>query len=248
MKVMKLLLTGARLGAAYAVLRAVATATDEKLDGPEAREWEPEVPEGLYVGKIKPALDSVLSFAGMAVLLPVYAATGALIFMDDPGPVFFAQKRVGKGKRHFSMHKFRTMKRSAPHDMPTHLLEDPEKYITRVGKICRQTSIDELPQLWDVFRGKLSLVGPRPALWNQDDLIAERERYGANDVMPGITGWAQINGRDELPIELKARFDGEYATAMRAGGWKAFCFDCKCLFGTVGKVLRHEGVLEGGKQ
>lgn len=163
----------------------------------------------------------------------------ALIKLDDPGPVIFRQKRVGIHKIYFNILKFRTMKMKTPHDMPTHLLENPEQYITRVGRILRKTSLDELPQIFQIWSGKMSFIGPRPALWNQYDLIAERERYGANDVRPGLSGWAQINGRDELPIEVKARYDGEYVQRM------SFLFDCRCFFATVGKVLRHEGVVEG---
>ena len=163
----------------------------------------------------------------------------ALIKLDDPGPVIFRQKRVGIHKTYFNILKFRTMKMKTPHDMPTHLLENPEQYITRVGRILRKTSLDELPQIFQIWSGKMSFIGPRPALWNQYDLIAERERYGANDVRPGLSGWAQINGRDELPIEVKARYDGEYVQRM------SFLFDCRCFFATVGKVLRREGVVEG---
>lgn len=163
----------------------------------------------------------------------------ALIKLDDPGPVIFRQKRVGIHKTYFNILKFRTMKMKTPHDMPTHLLENPEQYITRVGRILRKTSLDELPQIFQIWSGKMSFIGPRPALWNQYDLIAERDQYGANDVRPGLSGWAQINGRDELPIEVKARYDGEYVQRV------SFLFDCRCFFATVGKVLRHEGVAEG---
>ena len=163
----------------------------------------------------------------------------ALIKLDDPGPVIFRQKRVGIHKTYFNILKFRTMKMKTPHDMPTHLLENAEQYITRVGRILRKTSLDELPQIFQIWSGKMSFIGPRPALWNQYDLIAERDQYGANDVRPGLSGWAQINGRDELPIEVKARYDGEYVQRM------SFLFDCRCFFATVGKVLRHEGVVEG---
>lgn len=163
----------------------------------------------------------------------------ALIKLDDPGPVIFQQKRVGIHKTYFNILKFRTMKMKTPHDMPTHLLENPEQYITHVGRILRKTSLDELPQIFQIWSGKMSFIGPRPALWNQYDLIAERDQYGANDVRPGLSGWAQINGRDELPIEVKARYDGEYVQRV------SFLFDCRCFFATVGKVLRHEGVVEG---
>ena len=162
------------------------------------------------------------------------------VVIDDPGPVLFRQKRVGIHKTHFSIMKFRTMKMDTPKDTPTHLLENPEQYITKVGKFLRKSSLDELPQIFQIFTGKMSIIGPRPALWNQFDLIAERDKYGANDVRPGLTGWAQINGRDELPIEVKARFDGEYVEKL------SFLFDCKCFFGTIVSVLKHDGVVEGG--
>lgn len=162
------------------------------------------------------------------------------IKIDDPGPVFFAQKRVGNHKEYFNLYKFRSMKMSTPHDVPTHLLENPEQYITRVGKFLRKTSLDEIPQLWNILNGDMSIIGPRPALWNQYDLIEERDKYGANDIKPGLTGWAQINGRDELEIDVKAKLDGEYVEKQ------SFGFDCKCFFGTIGKVLSSEGVVEGG--
>lgn len=188
----------------------------------------------------KRALDVVLSGCGIVVLAPVYLILAAAIKMDDPGPVFFRQKRVGIHKSHFQIMKFRTMKMETPKDVPTHLLENPEQYITRVGKILRKTSLDELPQIFQIFTGEMSIIGPRPALWNQYDLIEERDKYGANDVRPGLTGWAQINGRDELPIDVKARFDGEYVKKM------SFLFDCKCFFGTIASVLKSDGVVEGG--
>ena len=164
---------------------------------------------------------------------------------DDPGPVFFTQKRVGQNGRYFKMFKFRTMKTFAPHDTPTHLLENPERYITRVGRVLRAFSLDELPQIWNILVGDMSVIGPRPALWNQADLVAERERYGANAVRPGLTGWAQINGRDRLAIAVKARLDGEYAAALGRGGWTAFRMDARCFFGTLAAVLRRAGVVEG---
>ena len=188
----------------------------------------------------KRALDLILSGCGILVLAPVYLILAIAIKIDDPGPVFFRQKRVGIHKTHFNIMKFRTMKMETPRDMPTHLLENPEQYITRVGKILRKTSLDELPQIFQIFTGEMSIIGPRPALWNQFDLIEERDKYGANDVRPGLTGWAQINGRDELPIDVKARFDGEYVQNL------SFAFDCKCFFGTVISVLKHDGVVEGG--
>ena len=185
-------------------------------------------------------LDIVLSACGILVLAPVFALLAIAIKADDPGPVFFRQKRVGIHKSHFQIMKFRTMKMDAPRDVPTHLLENPEQCITRVGKILRKTSLDELPQIFQIFTGDMSIIGPRPALWNQYDLIAERDKYGANDIRPGLTGWAQINGRDELPIDVKARLDGEYVQKM------SFCFDCRCFFGTILSVLKSDGVVEGG--
>ena len=194
----------------------------------------------MYQNFGKRLLDIVLSALGIVVLLPVFALIAVAIELDDPGPVFFRQKRVGIHKTHFQIMKFRTMKVSTPKDIPTHLLENPEQYITRVGRVLRKTSLDELPQIFQIFTGKMSIIGPRPALWNQFDLIAERDKYGANDVRPGLTGWAQINGRDELPIDVKARFDGEYVKNI------SFLFDCKCFFGTILSVLRSDGVVEGG--
>ena len=194
----------------------------------------------MYQNFGKRLLDIVLSALGIVVLLPVFALIAVAIELDDPGPVFFRQKRVGIHKTHFQIMKFRTMKVSTPKDIPTHLLENPEQYITRVGRVLRKTSLDELPQIFQIFTGKMSVIGPRPALWNQFDLIAQRDRYGANDVRPGLTGWAQINGRDELPIDVKARLDGEYVKNI------SFKFDCKCFFGTIVSVLRSDGVVEGG--
>ena len=185
-------------------------------------------------------LDIVLSACGILVLAPVFALLAIAIKADDPGPVFFRQKRVGIHKSHFQIMKFRTMKMDAPSDVPTHLLENPEACITRVGKILRKTSLDELPQIFQIFTGEMSIIGPRPALWNQFDLIEERDKYGANDIRPGLTGWAQINGRDELPIDVKAKLDGEYVQKM------SFPFDCKCFFGTIISVLKSDGVVEGG--
>lgn len=188
----------------------------------------------------KRLIDILLSGCGIVVLSPVYLLIAAAIKMDDPGPVFFRQKRVGIHKTHFQILKFRTMKMETPKDTPTHLLENPEQYITRVGKFLRKASLDELPQIYQIFTGEMSIIGPRPALWNQFDLIEERDKYGANDVRPGLTGWAQINGRDELPIDVKARLDGEYVEKL------SFLFDCKCFFGTITSVLKHDGVVEGG--
>lgn len=185
-------------------------------------------------------LDILLSACGILVLSPVYLLVALAIKIDDPGPVFFRQKRVGLHKSHFRILKFRTMKMETPKDVPTHLLDNPQQYITRVGRILRKTSLDELPQIFQIFTGDMSIIGPRPALWNQYDLIAERDKYGANDVRPGLTGWAQINGRDELPIDVKARLDGEYVEKL------SFAFDCKCFFGTIVSVLKSDGVVEGG--
>lgn len=194
----------------------------------------------MYQKYAKRLIDLLLSACAIVVLSPVYLLICIAIVVDDPGPVFFRQKRVGIHKTHFWILKFRTMKVSTPKDVPTHLLENPEQYITRVGKFLRKTSLDELPQIFQIFTGKMAIIGPRPALWNQFDLIAERDKYGANDVRPGLTGWAQINGRDELPIDVKARFDGEYVQNL------SFAFDCKCFFGTIRSVLKSEGVVEGG--
>lgn len=194
----------------------------------------------MYQKYAKRLIDLLLSACAIVVLSPVYLLICIAIVADDPGPVFFRQKRVGIHKTHFLILKFRTMKMSTPKDVPTHLLENPEQYITRVGKFLRKTSLDELPQIFQIFTGKMAIIGPRPALWNQFDLIAERDKYGANDVRPGLTGWAQINGRDELPIDVKARFDGEYVQNL------SFAFDCKCFFGTIRSVLKSEGVVEGG--
>ena len=194
----------------------------------------------MYEKFTKRLIDILLSGVGLVFLAPVYLLISVAILIDDPGPVLFRQKRIGIHKTHFEILKFRTMRMDAPGDMPTHLLQNPEQHITRVGKLLRKTSLDELPQIAQIFTGKMSIIGPRPALWNQFDLIEERDKYGANDVRPGLTGWAQINGRDELPIDVKARFDGEYVERM------SFLFDCRCFFGTILSVLRHDGVVEGG--
>ena len=194
----------------------------------------------MYKKYVKRAIDVVLSFLGLMALSWLYLILIIAIKIDDPGPAFFTQKRVGIGKTYFKLHKFRSMKMCTPHDTPTHLLENPEQYITRMGKFLRKSSLDELPQIWDIFVGNMSIIGPRPALWNQDDLIAERDKYGANDVRPGLTGWAQINGRDELEIDVKAKLDGEYVEKM------GFAFDVKCFFGTITSVLKSDGVVEGG--
>ena len=200
----------------------------------------------MYRHFFKRLIDIVLSFIGIVVLALPMIVFAFIIKAEDPGPVFFRQKRIGIHKTQFSLLKFRSMKMSAPHDMPTHMLENPEQYILRCGRWMRKMSIDELPQLFNIFTGKMSIIGPRPALWNQDDLIAERDKYGANDVKPGLTGWAQINGRDELEIPIKAKLDGEYVAALNAGHGKGLIMDCKCFFGTIKSVLQHDGVVEGG--
>ena len=200
----------------------------------------------MYEKTIKRLLDVLLSFLGMILLSWLYCLISLAVIVDDPGPVLFKQKRVGIHKTYFNLHKFRSMKMSTPHDTPTHLLENPEQYITRVGKFLRKSSLDEIPQIWDIFTGRMSIIGPRPALWNQDDLVAERDKYGANDVRPGLTGWAQINGRDELEIPDKAKLDGDYVKILKVGGMKAFLFDCRCFIGTFFSVARGDGVVEGG--
>ena len=187
----------------------------------------------------KRALDFILALAAMLVLSPLFAVIAVAVRLDSKGPVFFCQRRAGKGRLDFKMVKFRTMRQDTPHDTATHLLNNADSYITRVGALLRKTSLDELPQLWNIVRGDMAIVGPRPALWNQFDLLDERDKYGANDVRPGLTGWAQINGRDELPISEKARLDGEYVRKM------SFLFDLKCFFGTLLPVLRRDGVREG---
>ncbi len=199
-----------------------------------------------YDRVIKRIIDIILSFCGLVLLSPVYLSLCLAIVMDDPGPIFFTQKRVGKNKQYFQLHKFRSMKMSTPHDVPTHMLENPDQYITRIGRFLRKSSLDELPQIGDIFIGNMSIIGPRPALWNQDLLTAERDKYGANDIKPGLTGWAQINGRDELEISMKAKLDGEYSQKLRDGGIKAFLFDCQCFLGTVFSVVRAKGIVEGG--
>jgi len=204
----------------------------------------------MYKHVIKRLIDLILSSVAIIVLALPMLIIAIAIKIDDPGPVLFKQKRVGKKKNgkitYFMIWKFRSMKMSTPHDTPTHLLENPDQYITRVGRFIRKTSLDELPQIYQVFTSKLSAIGPRPALWSQEDLVAEREKYGANDIKPGITGWAQINGRDELEIDVKAKFDGEYAAALNAGKFKGFAMDVKCFFGTIVSVLKSDGVVEGG--
>ena len=188
----------------------------------------------------KRTLDIVLSFIGMIVLSPFFLLLVLAIKLDSKGPVLFKQKRIGLHKKHFYILKFRTMRIDTPKDTPTHLLENPEQWITKVGKFLRKTSLDELPQMWNIFVGDMSIIGPRPALWNQYDLIEERDRYGANDVLPGLTGWAQIHGRDELPIAKKAELDGYYVQHL------SFGLDVRCFFGTIKSVAKSEGVVEGG--
>ncbi len=190
--------------------------------------------------KIKRVIDFVLSGIGLILLSPVFLLLIIAIKLDSPGPVLFKQKRVGIHKQHFNILKFRTMRIDTPSDMPTHLLENPDQWITKVGKFLRKTSLDELPQIINIVKGEMSIIGPRPALWNQYDLIEARDIYGANDVPVGLTGWAQINGRDELEIDVKARLDGEYAEKI------GFPMDVRCFFGTIFSVLRRDGVVEGG--
>ncbi|WP_080843896.1 sugar transferase [Cytobacillus gottheilii] len=190
--------------------------------------------------KVKRLIDIILSLIGIIVLSPIFLILIIAIKIDSRGPVLFKQKRVGINKTHFNILKFRTMRIDTPKDTPTHLLSNPEQYITKMGKFLRKTSLDELPQIWNIFVGQMSIIGPRPALWNQYDLIAERDKYGANDVPPGLTGWAQINGRDELPIEIKAKLDGEYVEMINP--W----MDVKCFFGTIVSVVKSDGVVEGG--
>lgn len=192
----------------------------------------------MYVKIGKRIIDIVLSLVGLIVLSPVFLLIVIFIKIDSRGPVFFKQKRIGMYKKHFNILKFRTMRIDTPKDTATHLLENPQQWITNVGRILRKTSLDELPQLFNILRGEMSIVGPRPALWNQYDLIEEREKYGVNDVAPGLTGWAQINGRDELPINVKARLDGEYVKKM------SFSFDLFCILLTVIKVLKREGIVD----
>lgn len=200
----------------------------------------------LYDLYIKRCFDIIVSFLGMIILSPVFLMVSLAVYIDDPGPILFRQKRIGINKTVFSMHKFRSMKLSAPHDTPTHLLTDPEEYITRVGRFIRKFSLDELPQFWDIFTGRLSVVGPRCALWNQYDLIDERDKYGANDIRPGLTGWAQIHGRDELEIKDKARLDGYYTDQLNKSSVSGFIIDVKCFFGSVKAVIGSKGVVEGG--
>ena len=194
----------------------------------------------MYRNCLKRLIDLLLSGMALLILAVPLLILALIVKLDSKGPVLFWQKRVGLHKEIFLMPKFRSMYTQTPAEVPTHMLRDPDRWITPVGKVYRKLSVDELPQLWSIFTGKMSFIGPRPALWNQEDLIAERDRYGANDVRPGLTGWAQINGRDELEIPVKAKLDGEYVEKM------SFLFDCKCFFGTVLAVVKRDGVVEGG--
>jgi O-antigen biosynthesis protein WbqP len=195
----------------------------------------------LYL-KVKRLIDIVLSSLGIILLSPIFVILIIAIKLDSKGPILFKQKRIGINKTHFYILKFRTMKIDTPKDTPTHLLNDPEQFITKVGKFLRKTSLDELPQIINIFKGEMSIIGPRPALWNQFDLIEERDKFEANSIYPGLTGWAQINGRDELPIDIKAKLDGEYVKNI------GFLMDTKCFFGTIISVLKSDGVVEGKSQ
>ena len=256
------------IAALFIIMRVVAAIRTEKSnindDNPYLHPEKADVlPEGMrafissmptneglqgnaYTKAIKRCGDLILSFCGLVILSPVFLILSLAVVIDDPGPVLFTQKRVGKNKTFFRLHKFRSMKMSTPHDMPTHMLANPDQYITKVGKFLRRTSLDELPQIWDIFRGKMSIIGPRPALWNQADLVSEREKYSANNAVPGLTGLAQITGRDELEIDTKAMRDGQYVTLLYKSSWSGFVSDVKIFFGTVFSVLREEGVVEGG--
>jgi O-antigen biosynthesis protein WbqP len=194
----------------------------------------------MYGRYIKRLIDIVLSAMGLLILAIPMLIVAIVVKVDSPGPVLFWQKRIGVGKKTFMMPKFRSMYSETPANMPTHLLSDPQRWITPSGKILRKTSLDELPQIWCILKGDMSIIGPRPALWNQDDLVAERDKYGANDIRPGLSGWAQIHGRDELEIPEKAKLDGYYTQNL------SFGLDVKCFFGTILSVLRHDGVVEGG--
>jgi O-antigen biosynthesis protein WbqP len=194
----------------------------------------------IYRNVFKRIIDIILALLGFIVFSPFFLLLIIAIKLDTPGPVFFKQRRIGKGKREFMILKFRTMRIDTPKDIPTHLLANPDAYITKVGRFLRKTSLDEIPQVLNIIKGEMSIIGPRPALWNQDDLVAERDQYGVNDLVPGLTGWAQINGRDELPIPVKAKLDGEYVKHF------GLVMDLKCFFGTIKSVLKRDGVVEGG--
>ena len=234
---------GAIVGA-LTTLACISNIKEKRLnldsDNPYLDENPSPVQKPLYEKFWKRILDIILSFGGLVILSPIYALISIAIYIDDPGPILFFQKRIGKDKHYFLLHKFRSMRMDTPHDIPTHMLSDPDQYITRVGRFARLHSLDELPQIWDIYRGKMSVIGPRPALWNQADLVAERDKYGANDIMPGLTGWAQINGRDELEIPDKAKLDGEY---MEKLGLK---MDIKCFLGSLGVFAKDDSVVEGG--
>lgn len=199
----------------------------------------------LYEKYIKRGLDIILAAVGLIVLSWLFLLISVMILVDDPGPVIFKQKRFGKNKQLFFLHKFRSMKTNAPKNTPTRMFDNPDKYITRVGGFLRQYSLDELPQLWDILLGHMSVIGPRPVLSDEIDLIVERDKYGANEILPGLTGWAQINGRDRISVPVKARLDGEYVKKLRAGGMKAFLFDCRCFFRTFPDMLKHKDIIEG---
>lgn len=194
----------------------------------------------MYRNGLKRVLDFLLSLMGIIVLSPIFLLLFLAIKIDSQGPIIFKQKRIGKGKKYFYIYKFRTMRTDTPKEMPTHLLENPDYFITKVGKFLRKTSLDELPQLWNILKGDMAIIGPRPSLWNQYDLIQERDKYGANDIRPGLTGLAQINGRDELEIPVKAKLDGKYTTHV------SLSMDLKCFFGTISAVFKSDGVVEGG--
>ncbi len=211
----------------------------EALKSEELKDHSRKEVSQVYL-RVKRVLDFICSFLALVILSPFFVILIIAIKLDSKGPVLFKQKRVGIHKTHFNILKFRTMRIDTPKDIPTHQLKNPNQYITRVGKFLRKTSLDELPQIWNIFVGQMSVIGPRPALWNQYDLIEEREMYGANDVPVGLTGWAQINGRDELPIKEKAKLDGDYV--IRIG----LVMDMRCFFGTIFSVLQGEGVKEGG--
>lgn len=194
----------------------------------------------MYKNFLKRGIDFLLSLLGIIILSPVFLILCIAIKLDSKGPIIFQQKRVGKDKTHFNIYKFRTMRTDTPKEMPTHLLENPDYFITKVGKFLRKTSLDELPQLFNILKGNMAVIGPRPALWNQYDLIEERDKYQANDIRPGLTGLAQISGRDELEIDLKAKLDGIYTANITP------LMDLKCFFGTIIAVFKHDGVVEGG--
>lgn len=193
----------------------------------------------MYKLYLKRMIDLVLSLLGVLILSPLFLSIILMVRVESKGPVFFTQKRVGRKKKIFTIYKFRTMKIDTPKEMPTHLLSNPDDCITKIGKILRKTSLDELPQLFNIIKGDMAIIGPRPALWNQEDLILERDKYKANNVRPGLTGWAQINGRDELEIPVKAKLDGEYIERL------SFRMDIRCFFGTILVVLKKQGVVEG---